>query len=1594
MSIGQLGSAGEQFRDFLGGSQKDIGQGLQAVLSNYSNPDGNFVRLEERSQGMFQLTNAEYQSVFDQDAHNKFAETWYKEYRAILILRAEALKKKLNRSYNQVLENSIYAPMRPDEAWAPGANRDHNDILATDPLQIYSETTGTGGPVIPTDTMVDSTNYVHPDWFSGTTGGGPPLSTGQTNAYDDIRRYVNDKYGFDDMDGDGTVEIGRTNDPNPATPYDGSYSYAPGGESSTYYNLWDTNTLAGTANIYDMESLSFSNGYSNSRYNDIATNMNVPPSTSTQNFVTSGGANTYYIQLPKASDAMTATQRAPLPSFVTAQDPDNDGIFTKTQKNALVTAGMSAGDFTTVGTPIGTKWVINAGTKFYDPNGVVSQAMFSPSPANDVNGEITGIAINPDIVGPPGASLDEKDQNATTTGLPIYHYGFVDSWREARQVQRREAQIEAAYQAYKDGSALIGTGMTYEQVMDNVFSSIDQVGGSGGPLPPGTPPPVPASTPSSGNFLNNIQPYGYQHTYSGSGPTFVVKHASSDSPYDTGSAYGDVDPGSIYDMIYQRLSIAADPTSITGGNSGSTALSGSLGPPSTFPPPPPTGFPPGSAPQDRNVVGGSNPSHLYSPFPVGAAELNDGQPNINDPSGVSGLDDVLHQVPSQAQQMDTISKLFVGRQWDYSPGFQSGNSAAAVAGTDDIAPVKYDAETISSHLMVIPGWFYDAGSDLPNVGKALLTLPPAIDSFAWQSAANTWGIGKFDDIVNKTLGGPFFHVGGGSDSLGIIDLDGTSTKYSIAVGFGMGIGGVYWGHTSAIGTIGKIQELMDNSGADKDGTYPNINSPDPGQGPDVGSPGPAFDIMKASLQIAAGIGGASVDDMSVYPNVGLAGFHFDANIPIPIPPPAGLSFLNVPMTTYGAVSYDMLTDYMYKFLDGMKHEVIDSLSVYSYATSGGYAMDSYGMRGEYDFTEKTAFNSLKKMPDLFGIVPVADLLKGAVGMVGLDSYNINNYNLNEEGVFDGDKRHSMQAAEARELDTGAFFTTAAFLSQFQLNNLEYSYWTTTHQNEEAANMDTLRMVSLTGKEMMKFLSKFIFGMAGNIDWDGPWAAVTLTVLNFMLSSFQNQLNEAMMWDLLMRDQNETGFVTTAKITSSSLTSEGYDFIEDERKLFAYDYEQNQGSVGAIGKLATIGMGSFEIPNTVMNGMANTRRYKPYLQGPDGRAGRQGYGTVMDQRTVVDYGPNKEILGTVSDPHRANELTRHIGDTSRYDDNWDLRVGFWQDTGLGDINEVYVRKNTVSYGSIDNGLDGMAPTVNVQVDRYVGSHNRIIGRGYDGASPLNLQSFRTGYFADKYFGTYISEAEPALGDIEGVSGNDRVQYSMTTPAGTGMDGDTDGNIDFYLHGGEKYYDRRNDYTFSMDTQSGTNIQLRGDQALAPVFGGRMKLTTIDMNDPTQDIGASTIGKENTLTQTLYDYLRVKADGSNAQLVKEYRDVFNTGLLDDIFVSSSANAPMGGGVTSSIRIKFRGGIDATANPATANAAVGADIDLGAYEDRRSNEIVGSTNVIDTTGTAVTQNLLTEPGFLGTRQYFTNTNRALADIYLSSYFAFKRQPNSKAS
>ncbi len=932
MSIGQLGTSGEQFRDFLGGGQRDIGSGLQAVLSSYADPNGNFVRLDSRSQGQFQLTNSEYQSVFDSDSQNTFAETWYSEYRAVLQLRAEALKKKLSRAYTKVLENSIYAPLRPDETWAPGANRDMNDIDADAPTAFFKDGAGTGSagidgaPTVPPELPPDDTEYTHPEWFSG---GGPMLSNG--SPYDDIRRYLaatylddagGGVYRFDDIDGDGQRFFFDEGDP--ANPNDGGYTVgAENAVDTQYFNLWD---VGGTNSVYSLSSLSFTGtSYNNSVYQAIAKNLNVPPSTDTTGFVAAGSplasgstkTNTYFISIPPgqtSKDVFTF-----LPSFAQG----TNGVFSPAQKTAAETQGVPAGNFLPVVPATSpASFVLSAGTTFYDPQGAVSQKMFeNNSYGAPGTGIVTNPIMNPELVGPFAPAAEGKaGQDFSSTSPPeIYKQGFVDSWLEARQLEKREAAVQAAFAAYNDiASTPPGMAVPYNELMDVVFTSLDTYNLDLGGIPGGAPP-IPAGAVITKNKINGAMPYGYfDQTVPGSG------HTALNPVYEVGGAskgVGNNSGGSIYQTIYTSLGALVDPSTLDPGGSGSAALTPGGNP--ALPPASVPAVPPATPAGEYQSLGGS--SNLYSPIPIGAAEnpLGAGQPDINNPLGVDNLIDTTKEVPgfitspTSGTPIDAVSKLFVGRQWDYVPGYVPGSTSNTTAG---VGAVRYEAETTSLHVHAGIGWYDGDGS---NVGKAPITITTPAGELIIQGIYNALAVGFDDDTSNQRLGGPFFQVAGGRESLGAFFDVGGPAEYSFtpSLGLGGGIGGVYWGHTSAVGKVYRIDRLMEHSGGGND-TNPNNDGVDDLTGKGGGG-GFAYDLMKSTLGNIGSLGGLDVgssdpnNGMSIFPNVGIFGSHLDTNfpIPIPLPTPPGVFWLNIPMTTYTSISYDVVTDYMYQYLD-------------------------------------------------------------------------------------------------------------------------------------------------------------------------------------------------------------------------------------------------------------------------------------------------------------------------------------------------------------------------------------------------------------------------------------------------------------------------------------------------------------------------------------------------------------------------------------------------------------------------------------------------------------------------------------------------------
>lgn len=1538
MSIGSLGSAGQNFRDFLGGSQKDIGRGLQDVLSTYQDPQGEFQRLDQRANKQYQLTVSELSTVYDRDSQNTWSETWYAEYRAVLQLRADSLKKKLNRAFARNIDAAIYAPLKPGTKWAPQANRDINDISAQDPTKLPTGMTPATPPSPPAPPSQEE--YQYNDWFSGSS----PKSSG--NAIDDIRRFINEKAPLADIDGDERMTTFDINTRVYTVNDAGNYMYGA------------TNGDEGSYGVFD----SSGNPFSGSAWDGMQAYNNVGPTTTTKFWSLSGNTgDRYFGEIPpgRTANSMPANSippsligSGPSGSFADGSVPGGTKIethrtgysgtwtFTSSGNPPITGGGWFSTDSSTSpsdpSTPpgyslSGPNWTeyfhITSGTRIFDS--VTTNTFGYGNQTGPVNGYVTGLTLNSQLTDPaaPIGVLDRGDDiSGSDSSIPIYRKGFVDSWLEARALQRRESQIEAAYQAYLEGSATISeTGQTlnsnpaidYNKRMDQVFTSLGGLFGAaggaslGGPLGPlasgSSTPPVPSGPPGTPAIIpdySNITPYGYHVLPSGAPGAPLSGSVNTFGGYMHGRDHvghgavpaaplrGLEDSNSIYGIVYTQLKMAASAVS-------QAPVCGQT-PPTVAP-----NTPAPSQPASSSVTfapGGNNTNDLYIPVPVGAGQMGEGNNqnvDINDESGVSGLKDTLDE--AQSMTVDEISNLFVGRQWNKVPGFDQDR----VYGVNEGA-VQYKADTISAHAMALPGWY--GGSGDGQVGTALLTLGPPIDGLAIQGFASNLNWGKVDDISNTLLGGSFLRVGGGSASSGITDLDSTTTKYNIGVGIGVGVGGIFWGHTSSLGRVKDIANMMTSTG-------------------------PVMDVLGAALGTIGMVGGAGDDKISVFPNIGLGGFSADFNIPIPIPMPTGpVTFINIPMTTYGGASMDLMSYFLEQYLNELRHKILDSVSVYSYATTGGYAMDAYTMRGEYNFIDKGAMENFESMPGI-GPMSFGTITKGVMElMLTLSTANgetVNGADVKERLLR---TKHSYGAAESREVDTGAFFAASAFLSQFAahptdttersgLRDLEYSYWTGAQQNEEVANMDLLRMVAVSGKELMTAMSKAMFTSSGQKGTPTSVTGVALNlVINMVLGSLQNSIAQGTMWDILFHDQQQTSFSVMANIKRSSFTSEGYDFIEDDKKIFESDYE-GASQTGAVESVVGAAFGKFPVPNTVIDGYANTRRYKPEFRGVDTGAGRQGY---------------------------ARSEYQKMGYTDQPDENtqWDIHVGFWGDTGLGDINEVYTRKNIVSWGTntLTGGISDSTtqnPTVKTYMNRYVGSNNRIYGRGYDGAKPLNLAKFRTGYFASKYFGTLVGGANTTA-------------FGVASSEAITIDGRA---ATLYLFKGQGSYDRLNDYSIKATLADGTNLNLKAESALAPSLGGRIKLGSLDMNtsfaDPDTTAGSEKLGydmnnQQNALQKELYRHMYIYEDHSNAQLVREFRDAFNMGLLDDIFVTASGNAPTGGGITASARVRFTKDGPGVKNP------LGADT-------------------------------------LMRHRYFENAGRGRVEIFLDSFSVFKRKAKS---
>ncbi len=682
-----------------------------------------------------------------------------------------------------------------------------------------------------------------------------------------------------------------------------------------------------------------------------------------------------------------------------------------------------------------------------------------------------------------------------------------------------------------------------------------------------------------------------------------------------------------------------------------------------------------------------------------------------------------------------------------------------------------------------------------------------------------------------------------------------------------------------------------------------------------------------------------------WPSIGMSG----TLITIPIP--------YVPITLSFNVSYDLVADLLEQFFNAIKTPVVEAMQIQAYSASSGTAFDTYASRGEYHFTEPGISTALDQVNFSICGIPInfsglynKFITAGAIAPPSLGK-QVNQASVKER-IFE--YKHTIQAEENRETETGAFFATNAFLSQFELNNMESEYWVGTQQNEELVNTDLVRAMSVAGKEFLGIIAGVLIDVGGSVS-----NAIINSLLTMILSAASTAQIASTIYKLMYEDTDlEADIVGQIPLTTSKYKSEGYDYIENDHKPFEgdsdFNYAPSTGPLSFLNDLFDSGT-----PDFILDGYANTRRFRKKTGGAGG-----AWSESVFMSDVTGYNQNAEDgVGPRG----------HAGRGGHGQDDGT----FWNDTDPGDINEVFVGTRKVTFNNLKEGFGeftaanistgaatlsdsfttsnatssfagGATRNTEAKAYRYTGADSRIFGRRYDAADPVNFETFNVGLYT-------------------------------TAPL------DPNGSP----FGVTAHYDRKNQYSMKFTpTAQGQQISLFAGQALNPTFGGFIKMSDIDKNKEDdvlikydqggmaavralgysggdQQFGAAPDETLNELNQVLYEHMHLRQDGRNLSTIREYRDVFDTGLMKNVFVSGQTYHPSGGGITSSIEIRY----DSTQGNATLQA------NTREFYDVSNNAAYGSGSKYDPYNTP-----------------FLTKSKGKATVYLNTYFSNKKRASNK--
>jgi len=1587
MSIGFIGNNYQASFDTLGSGAK-LELSLQNVLDRYDSITTDLDRLSGSAfYNTYDITSRQHYNAYNAESVNGWSESWYAEYRAVLQMRADSLQKKLQASYNRVLEKSAFAELAPDResVFAPYANRTFSqtntdfrgsisDVLVHDTngpsavaappppppssftgLDNYLQNLDAPAAPNPLNTNIGATAATaNPTYFSRD----PTLRTAQ---YDAFHKAIEDAFAQAgipttgpytpqqaddaqliadlaiqqlaitmapvDNDGNGSIdyypsEIWQAYGNNAALQVAGAPPInvalpAAGGnmggtnDYDVYNPAFDHDSNVGTPAIPIIHDIANSNGaYTESQSYAANGNEFTPMPTLTPGVMTfhNGGQTmrSYGYQATDISFSNTTIKVLPIPP-----------------ETASTTASISNG----FGAPSGGSFVEFpplSGTYVWDNGG----GYMRPGTSN-------GIYTPSDFIEESGAGSTPDVYEVYLDELPMKELATHASNDTAGYNGTLSNHVENLFNANGLYAYKNGTKMT---------SALAE-------LPPRNGVVVFKTKYPRNWYYNNDPRLGVD--YSKIAPAY---NPNPQNPAMRGWMQGN----GLYTMIRNATNSGLAAIQTTSG--GISITPGFAGTPAT-------------------------PGPGY-PAPTGGSPLNGTSLNYSQDTGAgatSGGDGLYENgIPPRAAEYEGIN-------------------------SNNISNVRTNVSVFGAGVDIDK---LDLFANLPTqVRDTLLSDPNVVNDYkmALADIKNSFLGRQYDDIYRGNAYRGKYWSADAAALIGLeygIAMQGSPLGGLVAAEQGMNKGGFSFGLAGS----GGIMPLITDSRFFAVGIGPDLSM--------------------------GHLSAVSEGPLVKYGTIGVASAAL--SIPIPIPPPVNITIWLGGKTQ---VTRDIVTETIEDFFTRIKTLMVEMMQTQAYSASSGGVFDTYASKAENHFNNVGFVEGLKRIKiPVMGLfdIPIGEMIAGLIkdgsgvitqvvslgsGPLAKPAYD-ETLNQATEGERMFEMKHGVQTPETRETDTGAFFATQAFLSQFSMEKMESEYWVGTQQNEELVDTDMLRTLQTVGTVFLDMMSTVIQLVGGSSAIGKAFAAVANTVVE----SFAAKDKEELWYKLFFNDRNiknrmgtvadvastvignalsgafgvpggvyfdptkavlysstGVGALVGGQVKKSSMDTEGYDYLESDHKPFEGDSDFNypeppSSTLGLLGN--ALGLTSLTTllkakkPPNVMDGYAATQRF-----------GMKTIGAIKENVSLSDVGS----LGGGAWGAQGEAGRSVAGEAGFIGDN-----GIWTDEGIVankfDINEVYVGTRKVVFNDLENGFatfdettiandpnamitdtgagggssvsDTIAGSTTTRetyayTERMIGASTRAYGKRYDGGDVPNFESFTTGLYSGANY-KYDRKNQYSL-DFKPTASTQNFNLFGSQALNPSIGG--------FIKMAEIEKNKTDEYLLAYEDVDATNKARYGlltDSSGVTNAGGTGKVDTIK-NLTTkiasaQSFGGSTDGSFNELNTMLYEHMHLRADGKNLSLYKEYRDVFNMGFMKDVFISGQAYHPSGGGITSTIQIKY-------------DAFAGAGINQ-VQSDTRENYDASTGNAQYDPYNSIT----------------LRKSRGKASVYLNNYFASKKRPSAK--